>query len=241
MTGPSTLPPRLPPLAMGSMSPEGATTVVPVNKPELDFSDKKVLCSAMCQCQSQPNIGVDGRSLKQECVSGRLKALDAGLKHRSHYKPEVTYDMTKLPPEPFMDKEVATKNRNLFPTWTQKIWPQDTSRPVPYKPGRGYTRRPDIVIVKDPLKPPTQDNIKQVVEMKFPDDPYRPGQREDYIRIAGDRTKMVPLELKDCDCNQAEPEKSKIPVEQLGTAAAILGLIYAVVRKQPPPLGVPAF
>lgn len=241
MSGPANSPPGQPPLATGGMSLEGATTIVPVNKPELDFSDKKVLCSAMCKCQSQPNIGADGRSLKQECVSGRLKTVDAALEHRSPYKPEVTYDMTKRPPEPFMDKEVATKNRNLFPTWTQKIWPQEPTRPAPYKPGRGYTRRPDVVIVNDPTKPPTQDNIKQVVEMKFPGDPYREGQYDDYVRIAGDRTKMVLLELKECDCGQTGPEKSKVPVEQLGTAAAILALLYTVVTKRPPPSGVPAF
>lgn len=239
MTGPANTPPDgKPPLATGDMSPEGSTTVVPINKPKLDYSDKKVLCSAMCQCQTQPNIGVDGRRLKQECVSGRLKALDATLQHTSPYKAEFTYDMTKRPPEPFLDKEVDTKARTLWPGWTNTLWPKDTSRP-PYKAGRGYTRRPDVVIVKDPMKPPTQDNIKQVVEMKFPDDEYRPRQREDYIVIAGDESKMVPLELKDCDCNQREPDKSKVPVEQLGPAAAILGIIYMVVTKRPPP--VPAY
>jgi hypothetical protein len=51
----------------------------------------------------------------------------------------------------------------------------------------------------------------------------------------------VRLDLKDCDCNQTEPEKSKIPVEQLGPVAAILGIIYMVVTKRPPPGGVPAY
>lgn len=239
MTGPANTPPGgNPPLATGGMSAEGSTTIVPINKPKLDYSDKKVLCSAMCQCQTQPNIGTDGRRLKQECVSGRLKALDATLQHTSPYKAEFTYDMTKRPPEPFLDKKVDTKARTLWPGWTNTLWPKDSSRP-PYKAGRGYTRRPDVVIVKDPLKPPTQDNIKQVVEMKFPDDDYRPRQREDYIVIAGDESKMISLELKDCDCNQREPDKSKIPVEQLGPAAAILGIIYMVVTKRPPP--VPAY
>lgn len=239
MTGLGNTPPGgNPPLAMGGMSAAGSTTIVPINKPKLDYSDKKVLCSAMCQCQTQPNIGTDGRRLKQECVSGRLKALDATLQHTSPYKAEFTYDMTKRPPEPFLDKKVDTKARTLWPGWTNTLWPKDSSRP-PYKAGRGYTRRPDVVIVKDPLKPPTQDNIKQVVEMKFPDDEYRPRQREDYIVIAGDESKMIPLELKDCDCNQREPDKSKIPVEQLGPAAAILGIIYMVVTKRPPP--VPAY
>jgi len=242
MTGPSNTPPSgTPPLATGPTSPEGTTTVVPLNKPKLDYSDKKVLCSAMCQCQAQPNIGADGRRLKQECVSGRLKSLDVALKHTSPYKAEYTYDMTKRPPEPFLDKEIPTKGRDFWPGWTNTLWPKDPTRPQPYKPGRGYTRRPDVVIVKDPSKPPTQDNIKQVVEMKFPDDTYRPGQRQDYVTIAGGESKMVPLELSDCDCTQKEPEPSKVPVEQLGTAAAILGIIYTLVTKRPPPAGVPAY
>ena len=77
--------------------------------------------------------------------------------------------------------------------------------------------------------------------MKFPGDPYGFRQREDYITIAGDESKMVPLKLEDCDCNQDEPKPSKIPVEQLGTAAAILGIIYMIVTRRPLPGGVPAY
>lgn len=242
MTGPTTPPPgERPPMAVGDMSPEGSTTIVPVKPPELDPVDKKVLCSAMCQCQTQPNIGADGRRLKQECVSGRLKALDETLKHTSPYKAEYTYDVTKRPPQPFLDKEVATKGRELWPGWTKTLWPKDPTRPQPYVAGRGYTRRPDVVIVKDPSRPPTQDNIKQVVEMKFPDDQYRLGQRQAYIKIAGDRNKMVPLDLKQCDCDRPEPKPPKVPVEQLGPAAAAAGIIYMIVTKRPPPSGVPAF
>lgn len=238
MTEPKKAPP---PLATGGMTPEGTTTVVPVNKPQLDYSDKKVLCSTMCKCHALPGIGADGRSLRQECVASRLKSLDYTLQHRSPYKSEFTYDMTKRPPEPFIDAKVPTKGRNLWPGWTQTLWPKDPTRPAPYKPGRGYTRRPDIVIVKDPAKPPTQDNIKQVVEMKFPGDAYRPRQREDYVIIAGDETKMVPLKLEECDCNKPDPNPPKVPVEQLGAAAAILGIIYMAVTRRPPPGGVPAY
>ena len=34
------------------------------------------------------------------------------------------------------------------------------------------SRRPDVVIVKDPNLPPTQDNIKHVVEIKFGTDTF---------------------------------------------------------------------
>ncbi len=54
-------------------------------------------------------------------------------------------------------------------------------------------RRPDVVIVNDPTKPPTQDNIKQVVEIKFPPDKMDERQELAYIRIAGDETKLVEM------------------------------------------------
>ena len=242
MTEPHHTPPTgQTPLAVGSMSKEGATTVVPINNPQLDFPDKKVVCSAVCKCQQMPGIGADGRSLKQECVSSRLKGLDIVSAHRSPYKAEFTYDMTKRPPAPFLDKDVDTKSRTLWPGWTNTLWPKDPSRPVPYKPGQGYTRRPDVIIVKDPTKPPTQDNIKQVVEIKFPGDPFRPGQLRDYIVIAGDRKKMVTLTPDQCDCDQAEPKLPEIPVEQLGQAAAALGVIYMLIFKKLPLGGLPAY
>jgi len=244
MTGPAKPPSGRPPsapLATGGMSVEGTTTVVPVQPPQPDAADKKVLCSAMCKCHAQPKLGAKGRRLKQECVAGRLKELDAALAHMSPYKAEYTYDMTKRPPMPFMDKTIPTKGYTFFRGWTLKVWPKDPERPQPYVPNMGYTRRPDVIIVKDPTKPPTQDNIKQVVEMKFPDDDYVGDQRQDYIRIAGDERNLVTLKLDACDCNQPEPKPPKIPVEQLGKAAAGASIIYMIVTKRPPPAGVPAY
>ncbi|PBQ13745.1 hypothetical protein CCL09_23290 [Pseudomonas congelans] len=101
-------------------------------------------------------------------------------------------------------------------------------------------RRPDVVIVNDPTKPPTQDNIKQVVEIKFPPDKMDERQELAYIRIAGDETKLVEMGPGDCDCNQSEPNSSKIPVEQLGPAALLAGILYMLLTKRPPPGMVPA-
>jgi hypothetical protein len=227
-----------PPLATGGMSPEGTTTVVTINRPKVDGADKDVLCSAM------PGIGKDGRSLKQSCVSARLRGLDELLQHRSNYKPEVNYDMTQEPPAPIMDGEVATKGHDWLPGWISKWWDtrseQGAQRPR-FKAGKGYIRRPDVVIVYDPTKPPVQANIKQVVEVKFPPDTRDAVQDAAYIRIAGDDTKLVLLEPSDCDCSQPQPKPPRIPVEQLGTAASIAGLIYMLLTKRPPPGPVPAF
>jgi hypothetical protein len=227
------------PLATGGMSREGTTTPVNLDRPNADQKDKQVLCSAICQCKSTPGIGKDGRSLKQACVSGRLKTLDGLLKHRSPYKPEVNYDMTRQPPTPIMDSANDAKPHDWLPGFIKKHWEADHGSP--YLKGAGMVRRPDVVIVNDPTRPPTQDNIKQVVEIKFPPDKMDDPQREAYTQIAGSPNKLVEMGPDDCDCNRPEPDSPKIPVEQLAPAAGVVGLFYMLLTKRPPPGGIPAY
>lgn len=227
------------PLGAGGMSPEGTTTVVKINRPRLDAEDKKVLCSAICNCKAVPGIGKDGRSLKQACVSQQLNKLDKLLGHASPYKAEVNFDMTKQPPSPIMNSDIETKAHDFLPGWIKKYWDtpdQEGNQRPPFKSGKGYIRRPDVVIVRDPNAPPTQDNLKKVVEIKFPPDRMTPAQQEAYEEIAGDPAKLETLGPDDCDCNQPEPNKSKIPVEQIGKAATLAGILYMLFTKRPPPL-----
>ncbi|RMM79643.1 hypothetical protein ALQ71_200253 [Pseudomonas coronafaciens pv. striafaciens] len=91
-----------------------------------------------------------------------------------------------------------------------------------------------MVIVNDPAKPPTQDNIKQVVEIKFPPDKIDPRQNAAYTEIAGDENRLVVIGPQNCDCNQPEPNPTKIPVEQLGPAALLTGILCMLLTKQGP-------
>ena len=101
-------------------------------------------------------------------------------------------------------------------------------------------RRPDVVIVNDPTRPPTQDNIKQVVEMKFPPDPPNEDQTSEYSVIAGDANKVIEMSPSDCDCSQ-EPQEPNVPVEQLGWAATVAsGLMYFLTRGRSPRAPMPA-
>ena len=70
------------------------------------------------------------------------------------------------------------------------------------------SRRPDVVIVKDPNLPPTQDNIKHVVEIKFGTDTFEKPQRDAYTEIAGDRTKVKVLDPDECGCNSDDDGKN---------------------------------
>jgi hypothetical protein len=218
-----------PSLSQGGMSPEGKINPVGILEPKLDPQDKKVLCSAICYCSATPNVSQDGKNLKQACVAQRLGELDEILHGRSPYKPEVSYDMTKNPPQPILDSQTGNSPHGWIPGWISKYWDEDPEHPT-FKPGRGMIRRPDVVIVKDPKKPPTQDNIKQVVEMKFPPDPPDRKQARAYEKIAGDERKLVEMKSTDCDCSQ-ENQQSKVPVEQLGWAAAIAGGVMFILTR----------
>lgn len=219
------------PLATGGMSPQGTTTVVRIHGVKIDPVDKKILCSVMCKCDKQPNIGKDDQQLKQGCVSAHLKGLDKALDHRSNYKQELNYDMTQTPPSPITDSGVDTKPHDYLSGWIKKYWGSKPEHSPKYKAGIGLIRRPDVVVVNDPSKPPTQDNIKQIVEMKFPPDRLTARQRDAYVLIAGEEKKLATLEPRDCDCQREEPKGPNIPVEELGAAAAISAWILYILSK----------
>jgi len=224
----------LPPLATGGMSPRGTTTVVRINEPKIDPADKKILCAAMCKCEKAPNVGADGKQLKQACVAENFKGLDRLLSYRSPFKQEVNYDMTQRPPAPIMDSRSDTKVHDYLPAWIRKYWGSKPEHGQSYKPGTGLIRRPDVVIVKDPSKPPTQDNIKQIVEMKFPPDSLSEEQENAY-RIIGGKGKLVTLQPAHCDCDSSEPKDPKMPVEELGfAAAAAMWIAYILTKGKTP-------
>ncbi len=218
------------PLATGGMSRAGTTTVVKIARPKVPLEDRLVLCHAVCKCKDTPGKGVDGRSLKQSCVSTALKGVDKAMEYKSPYKPEVNYDMTKTPPAPIMSREVETKPHDWLVGYIQKYWSTPDEKGVQrpdFVPGEGMVRRPDVVIVKDPSKPPTQDNIKQVVEIKFPPDELSDPQKNAYVKIAGGEDKFAKLEPDDCTCDKPQPDPPKIPSPDAKhlTAVAILSAI----------------
>lgn len=215
----------------GSMLPgQGKTNIVKLSPLNLDPKDKAVLCKAICVCSTQPDTGKDGQNLKQQCVSRNLRTLDSSMGYLSPYKPEINYRMDTDPPQPITDSAIATKAHDWLPGWIQKYWPGGSAG---YTPNTGMIRRPDVVIVNDPSLPPTQDNIKNVVEIKFPPDTASREQMDAYEQIAGDPGKVVTMGPKDCDCSD-EPQEQGLSskVSELGNSFAdtLKGLLR---RRQP--------
>ena len=159
--------------------------------------EKPVLCQAMCSCKSARDLpngtrGTTGPN-RQQCVAEILWAYDRGLSNQSTIKAEVPYDMSQNPPAPIMSRN-------------------DPTRPTHRRPSG--SKIPDVVLVKDETKPPTQDNIRKIVEMKFDNDPVDRDQLKVFEKIAG---RGAPVEVwtpETCGCGKEEPERVPVPVPE---------------------------
>lgn len=215
--------------------------VVAIDSTALDSKDKEILCSAICYCNYNPNKGKKQNNLYQSCVSERLKEMDEMMFNQSPYKPEITYDMHTDPPEPIMDKNILTKGHKYVWGWIKKNWLKDKG--YEYEKGEGMTRRPDVVIVKDPNAPPTQDNIKHVVEIKFGTDVFGPEQEKAYEQIAGDYSKLKVLDPDECGCGDDDGKKSTVTEWATAAIATLAALAQLRKGKLPkmPKFPAPAF
>ena len=165
------------------------------------------ICGLICICDANSSP----HSRPSDCLTARIRALDAASGHTSRMKAEVPYDMSKAPPAPIM------------------------SRKEPWRPSQGKhpkgCRAPDVVVVKDPSKPPTQDNIEEVIEVKFPTDQFRRDQAESYKGIAGD----APFEVfgpERCGCperKQEQEQEPKVTAEDVAEAALLALLVVVLI------------
>lgn len=184
-------------------------------------ADKKVLCALLCCCNANHGVSSSGRNAYQACVSSTLGAAQSAMGGDSRFKPEVSFNMRANPPEPLMVPGMIYGQ-----TTTPLEWGRDTqriqnriNRDYPGVPPQGGTdtRRPDVVIVNDPSRPPTPDNIFRLVEMKFGSDTFSTPQRRAYNIIAPGR--VMELDAKECDC--ANEQNTQAQVAFVTAAAAV--------------------
>jgi type VI secretion system secreted protein VgrG len=168
--------------------------------------EQAIICQAICNCEKSTKAS--GRSDAQACVTRTLRTYDNAQGGLSTIKAEVPYDMSQNPPVPIMSK----------------------NHPGPTTGHPKGSRIPDVIIVKDPTKPPTQDNIKKVVEVKFPPDTLTADQAINYPIIAG----SAPFETwtPDDPCYCRDKEKERVPreirVEDLENALIAAALALAI-------------
>ena len=186
--------------------------------------EKPIICDAMCFCKSARDLpdgtrATTGRN-RQQCVADRLWAYDRALSNQSTIKAEVPYDMSQNPPVPIMSNN-------------------DPTRPTHRRPGG--SKIPDVVLVKDPTKPPTQDNIRKIIEMKFDKDLPDPAQIKVFEKIGGPGVPVETWTTKTCGCGEEEPDRLPDPAPALdpaaGTAAALLLVLAVLVLLMDDPAG----
>jgi len=162
--------------------------------------ERAIICRAICACDSAHN---GTQRVSQWCVTLALWEYDKALSNQSTIKAEVPFDTSKDPPVPIMSKN-------------------DPTRPK-HKKDAG-TAAPDVIVVYDGTKPPTQGNIKTVYEIKFGRDTLDAESRFTYERIAGG-AKFEVLTPRDCGCEEEEVERLPEPLSAKEAAMLVVLLL----------------
>ena len=166
--------------------------------------DEVAVCGLICVCKADPAP----QKRPQDCVTARLRALEDASGQTTTIKAEVPYDMSQKPPAPIMSKK-------------------DPRRATRGKPKD--SRVPDVVVVKDGTKPPTQDNIKEVIEIKFPPDKLSRDQADSYKEIAG-RNRFRVIGPDECGCpDPKKPPRPQLTDEEVKEVVILTVLILAMI------------
>lgn len=186
-------------------------TRAPEKKLKLPYIDQDYLCQKICYCNCNAKLSRSGQFLKQRCVSKAVYQDCVAHNWIWKYKGEVGYNMRYSPPRPLLSRDGV--NPSSFPlgaAMREGIFSLSEIE----KQGGSLLRIPDIIVVKDKSNRSTeQSNIEFVVEIKFPGDSWRDGQKPAYEKIAGHPSRLKELTIQDCDCQDCgEPKQQWQPV-----------------------------
>lgn len=164
------------------------------------------LCWFLCECKARPDVVRGGAKRFQKCVDGLIQ--DA----RQLIKDAIGLDHVIYPEQTYVKTKSVTGQRH---------WKHSSQTKVPKE--AGSIRKPDAIIVKDPTKPATPDNIDRLVEMKFQNE--KTGYKDRYtllhqlqdIEIAGTPAKVIVLTDYTCGCGTKWDPKGDVshPLESV--------------------------
>lgn len=205
-------------------------------EPPLSAWEEFLLCDAFCSC----------------LAVGRAAKMEVPLPDLSVIEEDPEFDQFPTPQRAAYQKCVETELKGNPLLVPEQSYNMRTSPPSPWgEPGQMIpgSRRPDVVVLNGPGAA-SGLNLKTVVEMKFPGDSWRPGQRRAYQRIAQENNpnaSVVELDEEKC-CKQRqrvpvtaparEREKVSTPVTQshswspwaaVGVAALVVVGVAAIV------------
>ncbi|MBP4049128.1 VRR-NUC domain-containing protein [Chromobacterium violaceum] len=194
--------------------PEYAKLPQPDNKPYLtEKADVAILAPKSVSVTSKKTGRSYNLNMRQITMSQLIRIDENSHDFKWFYKAEVSFDLTRNPPIPFLSSGLRAEGANR----------RHTINPFPKGLSKGYLRRPDLVIVKDkatrwPGRMATDhegvahgDNLARVVEIKFPGDELGRGQEDAYKRIAGGDDRFTVLDVLD-KRKKRVTEPKKVPV-----------------------------
>jgi type VI secretion system secreted protein VgrG len=161
--------------------------------------ERIVICNAICACQDSKNA--NGNTNCQSCVDTMLRAYDAAKNFRSTIKSEVPFDMSTNPPTPIMSRNEPERATGRSP---------------------GGSKIPDIILVYDGSKPPTLDNIRKVIEIKFSGS-MSAEDRSLYQRINGGMEVETWTPESPCYCSDREEDPDPVRITDEDRAKIIAG------------------
>ncbi|EYF03899.1 VgrG protein [Chondromyces apiculatus DSM 436] len=195
----------------GAPGPNGMPIFIPKGKGGPLTPVELEVCAVICLCDRDRAP----HKRKQDCVTARLWAMEEASGHTGKIKAEVPYDMSTRPPTPIMSRRDPRRA-------SRRRW-------------KG-SKIPDVVVVRDGARAPTQDNIEKIIEIKFPPDSLHRDQRFKYDDIAGE----APFEVLDperCGCRreEEEPDAPEVRVEDLAEATLLsLAVLFLLLDDMVP-------
>jgi len=145
------------------------------------------ICGAICECH--------GAGEKTGCV---MKKLTNGppdhIPKNKTIHCEQSYNMTETPPSLIKSSSLRSPSGVSLSSNVYGAMGKMAGFPV------GSLRRPDIVLLSNPSRLAQGSNIKQVVDVKFPPDDWRPGQRQAYQKLNPKAPEPLTLGPDECNC-----------------------------------------
>jgi hypothetical protein len=147
----------------------------------------ETICNAICDC--------DAKGEKTDCVMKELtKGPPNHIPKHKHIHCEQSYNMTTTPPS--LIKSTSLRSPSGVSISSNVFGAMGKMSGFP----RGSMRRPDIVLTNHAGRLAQGSNVRQVVDIKFPPDDWRDGQRQAYQKLNPNAPEPIALGPDECKC-----------------------------------------
>jgi hypothetical protein len=190
----------------------------PANTPPIEYWQRLVtenafaiVCAALCTCHALRQ--------KMECFKptmasrGRARPVWGGPETVvwDSFFPGLYIEPSFGPVGP-LDK--PTGEWDVIPSKAKSRWKDAKGKPLPVPAGEWIpsgSKRPDVAVARDPQKPLTKANVKEIIEVKFPGDRWRKGQKAAYKKLLPPGATLREASPESCLCPGLDKKRLRRP------------------------------